>query len=145
MEKQREFVVAQFAGLNGKLDEIKTEMSRCTKDVAKLCTDYSDLRKRVDKTANTIKSNKAKLADLEDRNQRDNVLILGIPEGMEGPNASQFISTNLLKWLPNLGEQWLEIMQVYRVGPPATGNRSPWKLICKMLRFTDRDKILQAS
>lgn len=68
LEKQREFMVAQFAGLNGRLDEIKTEMSGCTKDVAKLRTDYSDLRKRVNKTDNTIKSNKVKLADLEDRN-----------------------------------------------------------------------------
>ena len=52
MEKQQKFMVAQFAGLNGRLDEIKTEMSRCTKDVAKLRTDYSNLRKRVNKTEN---------------------------------------------------------------------------------------------
>lgn len=118
MEKQQEFMVAQFAGLNGRLDEIKTEMSRCTKDVAKLRTDYSNLRKRVNKTENTIKSNKAKLADyeakladLEDRNWIDNMRILGIPEGAERPNASQFISTNLPKWFPNMGEQWLEITE----------------------------------
>ena len=49
-------MVAQFAGLNGRLDEIKTEMCRCTKEVAKLRTDYNDLRKRVDKMENTIKS-----------------------------------------------------------------------------------------
>ena len=33
----------------------------------------------------------------------------------------------------------------HRVGPPATGNRDPWTPICKMLCFTDWDKILQAS
>nr|XP_043871041.1 uncharacterized protein LOC122760028 [Solea senegalensis] len=135
---------------NGRLDEIKTETSRCTKDVAKLSADYSDLCKRVDKAENIIKSNKAKLADyetkladLEDRDQ-DNVRILGIPEEAEGSNASQFISTNLLKWFPNLGEQRMEIMRVHRVGPSATGNRSPRTPICKVLRFTDRDRILQA-
>ena len=48
MDKQREFMEAQFAGLNGRLDEIKTDLSRCSKDIAKLRTDYSDLRKRVD-------------------------------------------------------------------------------------------------
>ena len=37
--------------------------------------------------------------------------ILGIPEGAERPNASQFISTNLSKWFPNMGEQWLEITE----------------------------------
>lgn len=71
--------------------------------------------------------------------------ILGIPEGVEGPNTSQFISINLLKWFPNLGEQQMEIMRAHCVGPPATGNRGPQTLICKMFRFTDRDKILQAS
>lgn len=37
--------------------------------------------------------------------------ILGIPEGAERPNASRFISTNLSKWFPNMGEQWLEITE----------------------------------
>ena len=152
MDKQRKFMEAQFAGLNGRLDEIKTDLSRRSNDIAKLRTEYSDLRKRVDKTENTTESNKAKLtdyeaklADLEDRNRRDNVRILGIPEGAEGPNATQFINTNLLKWFPTLGDQRMEIMRAHRIGPPATGNRGPRTLICKMLRFTDRDKILQAS
>ncbi|KAE8295331.1 hypothetical protein D5F01_LYC06257 [Larimichthys crocea] len=89
----------------------------------------------VDKTENTIKSNKAKLvdyetklADLEDRNRRDNVRILGISKGAEGPTASQFISANFLKWFPNLGEQRMEIMRAHHVGPRT--------LICKMLRYT---------
>lgn len=90
MEKRQEFMVTQFAGLNGRLAEIKTEISCCTEDVAKL--------------------------------RRDNVYILGIPEGAEEPNASQFISTNLMKWFPNLGEQRMEIMQAHCVGPLATGN-----------------------
>lgn len=152
MDKLREFMEVQFAGLNGRLDKIKTKLSRCSKDIAKLRSDYSDLRKRVNKTENTTESNKgkladyeAKLADLEDRNRRDNVRILGIPEGAEGPNATQFISTNLLKWFPNLGDQRMEIMCAHRIGPPATGNRGPRTLICKMLRFSDWDKILQAS
>ena len=144
MEKQREFMAAQFAGLNGRLDEIKTEMSRCTKDIAKLRTDYSDICKRLGKTENTTKSNEAKLAAYEAK-LAHNVRILGIPEGAEGPNATQFISTNLLKWFPNLGDQRMEIMRAHCVGPPATGNRGPRTLICKILRFTDQDKILQAS
>lgn len=104
MDKQREFMAAQFTGLNGRLDEIKAELSRCTKDVAKLRTDYSDLRKRVEKTEQITEDHKAKLvdydaklADLEDRSQRDNLRILGIPEGVEGPNASHYISTSLQK------------------------------------------------
>lgn len=152
MDKQREYMAAQFTGLNGRLDDIKTELTRCSKDVAKLRTDYSDLRKRMEKAEKSSEAHKArmedyeaKLADLEDRNRRDNVRILGIPEGAEGSNVSQFISTNLQKWFPNLAEQQIEIMRAHRIGPLATANRGPRPLICKMLRFTDRDKILQAS
>lgn len=152
MEKQRVFIESQFSGLNGTLDEIKKDLAGCTAEVSKLRTEHNALSKKVDKTEKVtsflktrLASYEDKLADLEDRNRRDNVRILGVPEGMEGASATEFISTNLPKWFPNIGAQQMEIMRAHRIGPPASENKRPRTLICKMLRFTDRDKILQAS
>ncbi len=100
-----------------RLDEIKADLACCTKDVKKLRTDCNDLCKRMDKveknTADNmtkLTDNEAKLADLEDRSWKDNVRIMGIPEGTEGANASQYIPINLPKWFPSLGNKEIEVM-----------------------------------
>lgn len=150
MAQQRRFIEDQFSGLNGKLDAIKTDLANCTKDVQKLRGECTDLRKKMEKAEKTTEDNKAgleaKLADLEDRSRRDNIRIMGIAEGDEGSNAVQYISSNLPKWFPSLREERFEIMRAHRLplprGAGASGSRT---LICKMLRFTDRDRILKAA
>lgn len=48
MERQWE-----FAGLNGRFDEIKKDLANCAKDVRELRNDHNDLRKKVNKTEKT--------------------------------------------------------------------------------------------
>jgi len=45
-----------------------------------------------------------KLADMEDRNRRCNIHVTGLGEGLEGSNATQFLSNSLPKWFPTLGD-----------------------------------------
>ncbi len=43
-----------------------------------------------------------KMTDMEDRCRRNNVRLVGLPEGMEGPEAAVFLRANLSKWIPSL-------------------------------------------
>ncbi len=43
-----------------------------------------------------------KMTDMEDRCRRNNVRLVGLPEGMEGNDAAGFLRANLSKWIPSL-------------------------------------------
>ncbi len=46
---------------------------------------------------------------MEDRCRRNNVRLVGLPEGMEGPDAAGFLRANLSKWIPSLRGRDIEI------------------------------------
>ncbi len=58
MEKQHFFTESQFPSLNGKQNEIKSDLASCTKDIQKLCADCNDLRKRLVLAEKSTKQNK---------------------------------------------------------------------------------------
>lgn len=71
---------------------------------------------------------------------------MGVAEGSEGSNAVQYITSNISKWFPELSEDRIEIMRAHRIPLPRNANtNSPRTLICKLLRFTDRERILKAA
>ncbi len=49
------------------------------------------------------------MTDMEDRCRRNNVRLVGLPEGMEGPDAASFLRANLSKWIPSLRGRDIEI------------------------------------
>ncbi len=49
------------------------------------------------------------MTDMEDRSRRNNVRLVGLPEGMEGPDAAGFLRANLSKWIPSLRGRDIEI------------------------------------
>ncbi len=46
---------------------------------------------------------------MEDRSRRNNVRLVGLPEGAEGSNAAGFLRVNLSKWIPSLRGRDIEI------------------------------------
>lgn len=106
----------------------------------------SRLTASVDKLTVLCVTLENKVADLEDRSRRDNVRIHGVPENPETANPLAYLSDTIPKWFPELGS--VEIMRAHRVGPTREdANRKPVPrtLLLKLLRFTDRDKILGAA
>lgn len=151
MEKQQQFIEAQFKTLQDRLDNIQSELSSCSNGVRELRDRYSSLNSRVgkleknhDKSAARLTTLEEKMADLEDRSRRDNVRIMNLPEGVESSNITAYISGSLPVWFPSLSDAKPEIMRVHRIGPPNNSGR-PRTVIMKMLRYTDRDSILRAS
>lgn len=83
---------------------------------------------------------------MEDRSHRDDLRVHGVPENAETMHALAFLSDAIPLWFPNLGS--VEIMRAHRVGAPkedTNGRPVPCTIIFKLLRFTDRDKILKAA
>lgn len=151
MEKQQQFIEAQFKTLQDRLDNIQSELSSCSNGVRELRDRYSSLNSRVgkveknyDKSAARLTTLEEKIAELEDRNRRDNVRIMNLPESAETTNLMTYISGSLPVWFPSLIDAKPEIMRVHRIGPPNNSGR-PRTVIMKMLRYTDRDSILRAS
>ncbi len=83
------------------------------------------------------------MTDMEDRCRRNNVRLVGLPEGMEGPDAAVFLRANLSKWIPSLRGRDIEIDRAHRVYDGGRGSDRPRTLIFRVLRWHDRSDILK--
>ncbi len=88
-----------------------------------------------------------KMTDMEDRSRRNNVRLVGLPEGMEGPDAAGILRANLSKWIPSLRESFrdIEIDRAHRVYDGGRGSDRPRTLIFRVLRWHDRSDILKGA
>ncbi len=86
-----------------------------------------------------------KMTDMEDRCRRNNVRLVGLPEGMEGPDAASFLRANLSKWIPSLRGRDIEIDRAHRVYDGGRGSDRPRTLIFRVLRWHDRSDILKSA
>ncbi len=50
-----------------------------------------------------------KMTDMEDKSRRNNIWLVGLPEGMEGSDVAGFLRINLSKWIPSLKGRNIEI------------------------------------
>ncbi len=85
------------------------------------------------------------MTDMEDRCRRNNVRLVGLPEGMEGPDAAVFLRANLSKWIPSLRGRDIEIDRAHRVYDGGRGSDRPRTLIFRVLRWHDRSDILKGA
>ncbi len=76
---------------------------------------------------------------------RNNVRLVGLPEGMEGPDAAGFLRANLSKWIPSLRGRDIEIDREHRVYDGGRGSDRPRTLIFRVLRWHDRSDILKGA
>ncbi len=79
-----------------------------------------------------------KMTDMEDRCRRNNVGLVGLPEGMEGPDAAGFLRASLSKWIPSLRGRGIGIDRAHRVCGGGRGSDRPRTLIFRVLRWHDR-------
>ncbi len=86
-----------------------------------------------------------KMTDMEDRCRRNNARLVGLPEGMEGPDAAGFLSANLSKWIPSLRGRDIEIDRAHCVYDGGRGSDRPRTLIFLVLRWHDRSEILNGA
>ncbi len=85
------------------------------------------------------------MTDIEDRSRRNNVWLVGLPEGVEGSNAAGFLRVNLSKWIPSLKGRNNEIDRAHRVYDGGRDSDRPRTLIFRVLRWHDRSEILKGA
>ncbi|KAJ1216919.1 hypothetical protein NDU88_004517 [Pleurodeles waltl] len=90
-----------------------------------------------------LQAHEAKLADLEDRSRRNNVRILGLPEGTEATLVEQFLESCLVEILPRLGNDGkLPVDRAHRtLGGRLKPGSPPRLLIMWMLWYKDKMNI----
>ncbi len=86
-----------------------------------------------------------KMTDMEDRCRRNNVRLVGLPEGMEGNNTTGFLRASLSKWIPSLRGRDIEIDRAHRVYDRGRGSDRLRTLIFHVLRWHDRSDILKGA
>ncbi len=59
-------------------------------------------RRTVTDLRNQLERLTEKMKDIEDRSRRNNVRLVGLPEGVEGSDVAGFLRVNLSKWIPSL-------------------------------------------
>ncbi len=102
-------------------------------------------RRTVTDLRNQLERLTEKMTDVEDRSRRNNVRLVGLPEGAEGSNAAGFLRVNLSKWIPSLKGRDIEIDRAHRVYDGGRGSDRPRTLIFRVLRWHDRSEILKGA
>ncbi len=85
------------------------------------------------------------MTDIEDRSRRNNVRLVGLPEGAEGSDVAGFLRVNLSKWIPSLKGRNIEIDWAHRVYDGRKNSDRPRTLIFHVLRWHDRSEILKGA
>ncbi len=86
-----------------------------------------------------------KMTDMEDKSRRNNIRLVGLPEGMEGSDVAGFLRVNLSRWIPSLRGRDIEIDWAHRIYDGRKNSDRPRTLIFRVLRWHDRLEILKGA
>ncbi|XP_063003653.1 protein KRBA1-like [Elgaria multicarinata webbii] len=148
---------------------LSTKLERLSTDMTAICRDVSRLQSHMDRLEQDARSWVLELAalrmenrslseyvrrvegrcrTLENRSRRNNLRLLGLPEGVEGSDAVSFLRRALPAMLGSAPDApALEIESARRVhgGASWDSNGRPRPLVFRLLRFADKAAILQAA
>lgn len=103
-----------------KLSAVQAELTSLAAGHGTIRSDVNTLKTSVVSNSSTLtrhdqalQAMELKLADMEDRNRRCNIRVTGLEEGLEGSNATQFLSHSLPKLFPTLSDIQIEIMRAH--------------------------------
>ncbi|KAL1256569.1 hypothetical protein QQF64_012114 [Cirrhinus molitorella] len=112
--------------LASKVDKLQGETRQIKKDINTCSTEQQNLT--------------LKIAELEDRSRRNNVRLVGLPQGCKGDDPIGFLQKILPIWIPALKKKGpIEIDRAHRI----YGSNKSRTLIFRVLHYQDRQAILQ--
>ncbi len=129
------------------LRELREDIQATNKSVKELREEFEarEDKRTVTDLKDQLERLTEKMTDMEDRCRRNNVRLVGLPEGMEGNDAAGFLRANLSKWIPSLRGRDIEIDRAHRVYDGGRGSDRPRTLIFRVLRWHDRSDILKGA
>ncbi len=107
---------ADIQATNNSVKELRAKLEALASAAKQTC-DWVDSvqaaaredRRIVTDLRNQLERLTEKMTDMEDRSRRNNVRLVGLPEGAEGSDAAGFLRVNLSKWIPSLKDRNIEI------------------------------------
>ncbi len=137
---------------NNFVKELRTEIEAIATVAKQTCDQVDSVqaaahedRRTVTDLGNQLERLTEKMTDMEDRSRRNNVRLVGLPEGAEGSNVAGFLRVNLSKWIPSLRDRNIEIDRAHRVYDGRKNSDRPRTLIFRVLRWHDRSEILRGA
>ncbi len=85
------------------------------------------------------------MTDMEDKSRRNNIRLVGLPEGMEGSDVAGFLRVNLSRWIPSLRGRDIEIDRAHHVYDGRKNSDRLRTLIFRVLIWHDRLEILKGA
>lgn len=115
--------------------------------IENLQTKTRSLEDRIQKLTHKHKEMALHLDDQEGRARRNNIRVVGVPEGIEGPSVELFLEDLILNHLkPKRLSKLFSIERAHRAPVPRPKpGASPRTIIACILNFRDRDAILQTA
>lgn len=139
--------------LRSELSAIRNEFASHMSVVQSLCSkmdlltgEMREQKKVVADHDRRVAALEQQVVDLQDRNRRCNLRLVGLPEGSEKDDPLGFLKRSLPAWLPSLAGKEIEVERAHRVYTRLSSDRAkPRVFIFKLLRYTDRELILRAA
>ncbi len=152
LRELRADIQADIQATNNSVKELRVELealasaTKQTRDrVDSVQAAAREDRRAVTDLRNQLERLTEKMTDIEDRSRRNNVRLVGLPEGAEGSDVAGFLRVNLSKWIPSLKGRNIEIDRAHRVYDGRKKLRSAASLIFRVLRWHDRSEILKGA
>lgn len=141
INKVVEKIHSEHSAINKKLADLLAKQSEYEATAVDLRADIADYKKE---TNAAIEELRGKLDDMENRARRNNLRLVGFPEGVEGGNGVSFLQ----EWLPKILKvnMCFEIERCHRTLQPRPAEHDrPRALVIRLLRSSDTEKILAAA
>ncbi|RXN10108.1 LINE-1 type transposase domain-containing 1 [Labeo rohita] len=152
-------ILTKISGDMDGIAEIRKTTASVEAKLSALITRLDEVEKRVEFLEGAEKELKAnppatkleldqlwdKVEDMENRSRRNNIRIVGIPEGKEGQDTVRFLDGLIPNLIDSSGRQ-LEIERAHRSPSqrPSSTDR-PRPILARFLRSADRDFVLRAA
>ncbi|KAK1893241.1 LINE-1 retrotransposable element ORF1 protein [Dissostichus eleginoides] len=148
-------------GFENKFDTLQKTIQTMNKDTKAALNRISNAKKRIStledqastdgatvkQLSKDVKLLRERVIDLESRGRRNNIRISGLKEGAEAGDLVSFLN-KIIRYILDLKESdpLPEIDQAHRaLGPKPNPDKPPRTIILRLLRWGDRQSILQAS
>uniref|UniRef100_A0A8C9ZZF1 L1 transposable element RRM domain-containing protein n=1 Tax=Sander lucioperca TaxID=283035 RepID=A0A8C9ZZF1_SANLU len=158
-EAVEEMLASEIQALKAMIEASNSAVNKLSEDITQQAEAGRKLQGRLDATLANIRAVKhyvgdlqkellnlrQKVAEMEDRSWRANLRLVGLPESAEGENAIRFLQDNLPRWIPSLAGEKIEIQRAHRIFTTQDRTSHPRTLIFRLLRYQDREKILNGA
>ncbi len=146
LRELRADIQADIQATNNSVKELRAELealasaTKQTRDqVDSVQAAAREDRRTVTDLRNQLERLTEKMTDIEDRSRRNNVRLVGLPEGSD---MAGFLRVNLSKWIPSLKGRNIEVDRAHRVYDGRKNSDRLRTLIFRVLRWHDRSEIL---